>query len=238
MAKTARIFGYVGLGGAALLLAGVIAAVVTFESGVYSPASCFATELGRYTGGYMSATSALYFNISMVVFGLSFGLLMIWYGYREETALHAAIGFTGALTGVLAAAQGIFTLNYSQYHYIVVTAFYIAAAGYCALQIAYWLRGGQAQRFGLALLILAFAAGALCLASAVFIATGGMARVFVEDISGAGRLLVVPFAVIGWLAVAAVWALGILLALGEALSPVIHTNEKKKPAKRQNDFML
>lgn len=237
MAKTSRIFGYVGLGGAALFLIGIIAAMATFESGAYSPASCFVTELGLYTGGYLSASSALFFNIGIVVFGLAFGLLMIWRGNQAGTTLYMAIGFFGALTGVLAMAQGIFTLDYAQYHYIVVTAFYFAAATFCALQIAAWLRGERSERFGLALLILAFAAGALCLASGVFTVLGGFAQVLREDISGAGRLLVVPFAVVGWFAALATWALGILLALSAVLSPT-QAAVVKKSGKRYNDFAL
>ena len=236
MGKTSRIFGYVGLLGAALFLIGIITAMATFENGAYSPASCFVTELGLYTGGYLSATSALFFNIGIVLFGLSFGLLMIVRGNQCGTTLYMAIGFFGALTGVLAVAQGIFTLNYSQYHYIVVTVFYFAAAVFCALQIAAWLRE-RSERFGLALLIFAFAAGVLCLVSGVFTALGGFAQVLREDISGAGRLLVVPFAVIGWLTEAAVWVLGTLLALGAILTPM-QAVSVKKPGTRYNDFAL
>ena len=237
MAKTSKIFGFVGLGGAALFLIGVIAAMASFESGVYSPLSCFVTELGMYTGGYLSATAALFFNIGLVLFGLTFGLLMIWRGSLKGTMLYAAVGFLGALTGVLAAAQGIFTLNYAQYHYIVASAFYFVALALFAVQVVAWLTGEKPKRFGLALLILAFAAGALSLAAGVFTVTGGMAQIFIEDISGAGRLLVVPFAVIGWLAVAAAWAFAVLLSLGAVLSPA-QAQMAQQPAKRQNDFAL
>jgi hypothetical protein len=242
MTKNAKIFGFAGLGGAALLLIGIIAAMASFERGVYSPASCFVTELGQYTGGYLFVSSALYFNIGLVVFGFAFGLLMIVRGGRGETTLSAAIGFTGALTGILAAAQGIFTLNYTQYHYIVVTAFYLSAFVFCVLQIVEALRGGEKRRFGTASLIVAFAAGALCLASGTFMLMGGMARVFFEDVQGAGRLLVVPFALIGLFAVAAVWAQGILLSLDTALIPVRAVEEKAPPRgkkdTRNNDFAL
>jgi hypothetical protein len=184
---------------------------------------------------------ALFFNIGMVVFGLTFGLLMIWRGSQNSTAMYAAIGFAGVLVGVLAAAQGIFTLNYSnnysQYHYIAVTAFYFAAALFCTLQTVAWLRGEKRGRFGFALLILAFAAGALCLASGVFTALGGFAQVLREDISGVGRLLVVPFAVVGWLAVIAVWALETLLALDAVLSPA-QAADVKKSGRQYNDFAL
>ncbi len=238
MAKTSKIFGFAGFIGAALLMAGVIAAIACFERGVYSPLSCFVTELGMYTGGYFSAGAALYFNVGIIVFGFAFGLLTLWRANSEGSVLYAAIGFAGALTGVLAAAQGIFTLNYSQYHYVVVSAFYFAAFAFCVLQIIAWLRGGQSERFGLALLILAFAAAALSLASAVFTLTGGMARLFIEDISGAGRLLVVPFAVVGWLSVAVLWVFGILLSLGALLSPVQAAKKVSKSLKRYNDFSL
>lgn len=238
MAKASKSFGFAGLGGAALLMIGAIAAIACFENGVYSPLSCFVTELGMYTGGYLSAGSALYFNVGIVVFGFAFGLLSLWRAYCDGSALYAAIGFFGALTGVLAAAQGIFTLNYSSYHYIVVSAFYLAAFVFCVLQIIAWLRGGRSERFGLALLILAFAAAALSLASAVFTVTGGMARLFIEDISGAGRLLVVPFAVVGWLSIAVLWAFGILLSLGAVLRPVQAVKKASNSLKRYNDFSL
>jgi hypothetical protein len=122
----------------------------------------------------------------------------------------------------------------------VVAAFYFAAFAFCGLQIAMWLKGKQHERFGLALLIIFFAAGALCLASGIFTALGGFAGVLKEVISGAGRLLVVPFAIIGWLAVASLWACGILLSLGAVLSPVDHIAAKPsvKPAKDRNDFAL
>ncbi len=235
MEKTLKVFGIAGLSGAGLLLIGIIMAIAGFESGVYSPLSCFITELGMYTNGYFTATSALFFNIGVIVFGLAFGLFMLWRGNSYGSAMYAAIGFLGALTGVLAAAQGIFTLNYSQYHYIVVSVFYFSAAAFCAVQIVAWLRGGRSERFGLGLLILAFAAGALSLASAVFTVTGGMARVFIEDISGAGRLLFIPFAVIGWLAVLALCAFGVLLNLGAVLSPARGFSAAKN-VKRFYDF--
>lgn len=236
MAKTSKIFGYVGLGGAVLFLFGIVVAIAAFESGAYSPVSCFVTELGLYTGGYLSASSALFFNIGLALFGLSFGLLMIVRGNENGSTLYMAIGFLGALTGVLAVAQGIFTLNYAQYHYIVVAAFYFVAAIFCVLQIAAWLRE-RSERFGIALLILAFVGAALCFASGVFTALGGFAQVLREDISGAGRLLVVPFAVVGWAAVAAVWALGLLLSFSAALTPVRAVGVKRS-GKRQNDFAL
>ncbi len=237
MTKTSKMIGYVGLGGAVLFLIGIIAATASFENGVYSPLSCFVTELGHYAGKYLSATSALFFNIGIVAFGLTFGLQMIWRGNQNGTTLYAAIGLLGALTGVLAVAQGIFTLNYVQYHYIVVTAFYFSAVVLCVLQIAAWLRGERTERFGLGLLILVFVAAALCFASGAFTALGGFSQVLREDISGAGRLLVVPFAVVGWLAMAAVWAFSLLLSLSTALTPA-HAAGTKKSGKRYNDFAL
>jgi len=240
MTKTSKIFGFVSLGGAVLFLAGVVAAIALFERGAYSPVSGFVTELGQYKNGYLSVSSALYFNIGIVVFGLTFGLLMVWRGSLGDTALQAAVGFTGALAGVLAAAQGIFTLNFSQYHYIVVAAFYFAAFLFCALQLALWLKEDQHEKFGLLLLILFFVAGALCLVSGVFTVLGGFARVLKEDISGAGRLLVVPFAVIGWLSVAVVWVCDILLSVGVVLRPVQSEAVMRpdKPRKNRNDFAL
>jgi len=240
MAKPSKIISIVGLCGAALFLAGVILAIALFDRGAYSPASSFVTELGQYKNGYLSASSAIWFNIGIVIFGLTFGLLMVWRGSRGETTLHAAVGLSGALTGVLMAAQGIFTLDFPQYHYIVAAAFYLSAAVFCALQIALWLTVRRSERFGLALLIVFFAAGALCLASGIFTATGGFAQVLLENISGAGRLLFVPFALIGWLAISAVWAADILLCVSTFAGSAVNTPASPivKPPKSRNNFAL
>lgn len=248
MSKTSKIFGLLALCGALLLFVGVIMAIALFDRGEYSFASGFVTELGQYRDGYLSVSSALYFNAGMVIFGLTFGLLNLWRGSRGDTSLHAAAGFTGALAGVLAAAQGIFTLNFPQYHYAVVAAFYFSAFAFCVVQVVSWLKEDR-ERFGFALLILTFAAGALCLASGIFTALGGFEGVLNEVIEGAGRLLVVPFALIGWLAVAAAWASDILLSVGVLASPAVipaaqqsgssvKTVKSVRPAKSRNDFML
>jgi hypothetical protein len=242
MAKTSKFFGYMGLGGAVLVLAGVIAATLSFERGAYSPVSCFFTELGQYARGeYFSVSSALYFNVGLIAFGLTFGLLMIWRGTLGNTLLYAATGFTGALTGVLAAAQAIFTLNYTQYHYAIVSAFYFSAALFCTLQIIAWMREGKGERFGLALLVLFFAAGALCLASGVFTAMGGYSRVLLENTDyNVLRPLIVPFALVGWLAAAIIWVCGTLLSVSAALGVPKSASASRtaKPVRRYNDFAL
>ncbi len=240
MAKSSKAMGLLCLCGAVLFFAGVIMAIALFDRGAYSPASGFVTELGQYKNGYFTVSSALYFNVGIVIFGLTFGLFMVWRGSRGETTLHAATGLTGAFAGVLMAAQGIFTLNFPQYHYIVAAVFYFAAALFCVLQIALWLKGGRSERFGLALLIIFFVAGALCLVSGVITATGGFVQVIKEDISGAGRLLFVPAAALGWLAVGSVWIAGILISVS-AMAAAVADNVSPtagKPVKGHNDFVM
>jgi len=216
MKKTTSFFSILAICGAVVLLGGTVAAAALFEHGVYSPASCFSAELGLYTGGYFTISSALIFNLALGVFGLAFAVFMAWYGCTGS-ALHTAAGFFGALTGVLAAAQALFTLNFAQFHSIVTIALHLSVFVTCILYMAAQLRSSQPGE-GTVLLVLAFGAGIASVAFAGFVLSGGMAQVFAEDLSGAARSLVVPFAVVDWASLMLTWAFGLALAFTRLLS--------------------
>src|SRR5690554_1709493 len=96
-----KLFGTIGIAGAALLLVGIVIAVVTFENGVFSPLNGFYSELGQYPGAYMGGSSALIFNILMALFGLMLCAFMVYWGIRQDSWPFGTVAFLGILTGVL-----------------------------------------------------------------------------------------------------------------------------------------
>ncbi|MDD5016828.1 MAG: hypothetical protein PHO15_01860 [Eubacteriales bacterium] len=212
MNKNRQIFGILGIGGVGIFLIAVIISIIGFEDGVYSPAHCFVSELGLYTGGYFALSSALAFNLGLIVSGFIICAFMFFYGLQQDTLLNAALSFTGILSGVLIAAQGIYTLNYAQYHYIVTTAYFISIFVICALYIVAEMLGGGQKKSGLAALIVAFLSGITSAVFAGYMLSGGMAKVFAED-AEAARLNVMRFAVIEWASYLLTFALIAMLAI-------------------------
>jgi hypothetical protein len=210
MDRIKRITGIAVLAAAALLLCAAIAAAVFYKGG-FSPLNGFINELGLFSGGYFAASFALLFNLSLILFGLAFGALMVLDGLEKATIQSTALGFFGALTGVLTMAQGIFTLNISQFHYIVSAAFYISAFVLCALYVVFTLMGRGHKR--IAPLAMAGCAGAVSAVYAWYILSGSMSQFLVEDASLTSRTGILPFALIGWASMALFMAFIVLYAV-------------------------
>lgn len=218
MIKSKQAIGIVGLVSVVLFLAAVIISIIGFEHGAYSPLSAFVSELGTYSGGYMTASVALVFNIGLIAAGLLLCAFMIGLGIEKNTPLFTAAAFFGVLSGVLIAAQGVFNLNFSQYHYIVTTAFFIGVFIFCTLFIITLPTERRSLKNCLPEIILAGISGICSAAFAGFMVTGGMAEIFVQDISGVGRLTLIPFAVVEWTAYILLYALIALLSVKMLMS--------------------
>ncbi len=212
MKKNKQITGIIGIGGIVLLLAVIIYSMVSFEKG-FSPLGCFITELGFYTGGYMSMSPALIFNLGFIICGLVICAFFVNYGIQKSTKLNAAVSFFGMLSGVLLAAKGIFTLNFSQYHYIVSSAFFASVFVMSILFITDSMLSSNLKKSNLANIIVAFFAGLTSVVFSGYTITGGMEKVFLEDSSVVGRLSIIPFAIIEWAAAALIIALFSMLAI-------------------------
>jgi MFS family permease len=206
-----KLFGTIGIAGAAFLLVGIVIAVITFENGAFSLLNGFYSELGHYSGAYMGGSSALIFNVLMALFGLIMCVFMVFWGIRQASWPFGAAAFFGILTGVLAAAQAIFTLDYARYHYIVVSAFAVSAFLFGAAYIIAALATGRNN--SLASVLVAFFAAICSAVYAGFVISGGMTQVFVEDASQMGRLTFIPFAMVGWLMLLLIMALLVLLSV-------------------------
>lgn len=204
-----RIFCILAFTAVVVLLGATVVAVITYEGG-FSPLNSFFNELGLFSGGYFAASFSLLFNLSLILFGLVFGALMVIDGLEKATIQSTVLGFFGALTGVLAMAQGIFTLNISQYHYIASAAFCISVFVLCALYVIFSLLERGRKR--IVELVVAGCAGAASAVYAWYILSGSMSRFFVEDASLTSRPGIMPFALIGWAAMALFMAFVVLHA--------------------------
>ncbi len=204
-----RIFGTLGIAGAALLLVAIVISIIAFEDGAFSPLNGFFSELGLYTGGYFSASTALIFNIGMILFGLALCASMVFWGIRQNSWGFGAVSFFGILTGILSAALAIFSLNFSKYHYAVAAAFSIALF---LFGTSYIIASMITGRRSIAPLLVAFFTAVCSALFAGYVITGGMTQVFVEDASMVGRLAFMPFAFLGWAALLLMIALQVLLS--------------------------
>ena len=207
------LFSIAGMAGIGVCVILLVVAVIIFENGGFSPLHCFVSELGQYTHGYFTMSAALLYNIGAIAAGLCIAAFMVFYGIDKNTWLDASVGFFGMLSGVLLIAQGIYTLNYAQYHRIALIALFASIFVLCALYIVTQFTGQSIRDASLAPIIIAFLAGCTSAAFAVFVLTGGMTRVFSEDTAGAARLNVIPFAIIEWAALLLTLAFFVLLAV-------------------------
>ncbi len=196
-----RLAGIIGLAGAAVFIAAAVISILIFERGSYSPMNCFVTELGIYTGASVTFSSALIFNIGLMVSGMLLGIFMVISGLRGETLLDTAVSFFGVLSGMLMAGEGLISLNYYTFHYALSSAFFVSLFIMCALYILSKIVTGS-LRIAAAQTITALLTGAAAALSAGYMITGGMAQVLAEDFAGIGRANVIPFAAIGWAAYA------------------------------------
>jgi hypothetical membrane protein len=208
MDKTKVFAGITGIFATVVFFGSVIASAVTFKDGIYSPASCFVTELGLYTKGDM--ISAPLFNAGLIAAGLALCVFMIKYTIKKERGIFIAAGFFGVLSGVFLSAQGIFCLNYS-YHGFVLCAFLVSVFITYVLLIIAWMLY-ERKLPGFIYSFTAFLAGAATILYGWFNISGGMAEIFREDSMGVGRLAFIPFALIGWAAYALFFLLIALLA--------------------------
>ncbi len=207
-----KVIGIIGIAGSAALLLATVISIVTFEEGVFSPLNCFFNELGLYTNGYFTMSSALVFNIGFILFGASLCVLMVFWGIRQATWGFGIVAFSGILTGVLAAALALFTLNFAKYHYVVAAAFFAAIFLFCAAYIVVSILSGR-QKIGL--LLIAFFSAICAALSAIFVISGGMAQLFIEDASMVGRLSFLPFALLGWISLLLFMALLVTLCANQ-----------------------
>lgn len=207
MDKHKRLFGICGIAGAALCAVAVATSAAL--QGI-SPFGGFAAELGIYPGRALTASPALIFNAGFMLFGLAFGAHMVFRGLEEATPARVALGFFGALTGLLAVIQAVLTLNNAFFHYIAAGAFYASVFVLCALHLVFALLGRV--RKSVATLIAAGLAGLGCAVVAGFTLTGGMSRALTLAVSVARRGSFEPFALIGWAALALTLVFAILVS--------------------------
>lgn len=189
--------GIFGILAAAIFFAAAAVSAAAFEDGVFSPFNCFVTELGAYTREYMAVSPALVFNAGMTASGLLLCIFMIMYGIRKNSPLYTATSFMGVLCGMIMAAQGVFTLNFPDFHHILTGALSASIFAACLLHIISEIRSSS-QSSGLAGCIAAFFAGAASVVFFAFTITGGVGSVLAEDLSGAARRYFMPFAVVQW----------------------------------------
>ena len=205
-----RLYGTIGIAGAALLLVAIVISIIAFEDGAFSPLNGFFSELGLYTGGYFSTSAALFFNIGMILFGLALCASMVFWGIRQNSWSFGVVSFFGILTGTLSAALALFSLNFSKYHYSVVAAFSVALFLFGA---SYIIASIVTGRRSIAPLLVAFFTAVCSALFAGYVITGGMTQVFIEDASQVGRLAFMPFAFLGWAALLLMMTLQVLLSV-------------------------
>lgn len=226
MHRYKRLFGILGIAGAFLLCVSAVATMVFYKAG-FSPLSGFFNELGHFVNHYFAAALPLIFNLSLVLFGLLFSLMMVYHGLCEATVKATALGFFGALTGILAAAQGIVTINYAEYHYIVSAAFYCSLFVQSALYVIFSLM--ERGKKPLASVIVAALAGICGAVFAAFILSGSMSRYLIDAASLSGRGFM-PFALVGWAAAALVVAFTVLFGVQMIAGGKSAAFEESKPA--------
>jgi hypothetical membrane protein len=205
-----RTAGITGIAGVLVLLICAAVSAVTFEDGAFSPANRFISELGLYYHGYFTVSPALLFNTGMVASGLLLCVFAVSRGIYRDMPLDTAAGFFGILTGVSLIAQGLVTLNYMEYHLIISAIFFASVFLMCVFTVISQIR---LRGSSLAVLIIAFLAGAAGALCSVYILSGGLEGRLGAGASYAQRADVMPCAILQW----AVYALLVLLFLVEAV---------------------
>lgn len=240
MNKSKLIFGGIGaLGVLAFLLTSAIA-MALHDS--FSPLNSFVGELGKYPSGYLGSSPALVFNIALVASGLLAAVFFVGWGLDKVSILDTAVSFFWILTGVLIAAQGVFTLNSVSAHYIFTTLLFASAFTAGALFIVSSLLTGGSGNAGLAGVLLSFAAAAVSAVFAVFVQIGNMP--YLLGVAFDTRIKVIPFAIVEWAALLLIFAFIGLLAVKMMLASTREEGEagktvysrKKKTAERNLDF--
>lgn len=207
--RRAGLFGIVGI--IVFLICAVISAAA-FEDGAFSPINRFISELGVYIHGYFIMSPALIYNIGLIIAGILFCVFAVMHGIQKRTALDVAAGFFGILAGVLIAAQGLITLNYTAYHLMILAAFFASVFLMCVFTVIAQVRSREGS--SLAVLIIAFIAGAAAAISSVYILTGGLDKTFGAGASPVARPDIMPCAILQW----GVYALLLLLFFVQSAS--------------------
>ena len=240
MNKSKLIFGGIGaLGVLAFLLTSAVA-MALHDS--FSPLNSFAGELGKYPSGYLGTSPALVFNIALVASGLLAAVFFVGWGLDKVSILDTAVSFFWILTGVLIAAQGVFTLNSVSAHYIFTTLLFASAFIAGALFIVSSLLPGGSGNAGLAGVLLSFAAAAVSAVFAVFVQIGNMP--YLLGVAFDTRIKVIPFAIVEWAALLLIFAFIAFLAVKMMLASTREEgevgktvyNRKKKTTERNLDF--
>lgn len=209
MNKIKLSFGIIGIAGAAVLLVLTLISIIGHES--YSLLNGFITELGKYPAAYMESSQQLTFNIGLIVSGLLVVVFMVGYGILKRNTWFVATSFFGVLTGVLISAQGVITLNVASYNYIFTFLLFISAALMSVLFIISTLMTDGFKLSSLAQLLVALTAGVVSIIFAVFVQIGNMPQILSVPLDG--RITVIPFAIVGWVALLLIFAFSTLLAL-------------------------
>ena len=203
-----KLFGIIGIAGAGLCAAGVALAAVVMN---FTPLDGFISQLGMASGRAITLPYALFYKIGISIFGLSFGVYWVYRGLTQSTWKQTILGFLGALTGLLAVAKALFTLNYVPHHYYVLGAFYASVFVLAAVYIVSQLLWEQNKNY--ACLIVGGLAGLCGAACAVYTFMGGMSNALTQSISQTGGGIE-PFAVFGWGVLPLLLAFSVLLCVG------------------------
>lgn len=209
MNKTKLSFGIAGIAGAFVFVLLSLIAILSTES--FSFLNGFMSELGKYSGGYLSSSPALTFNIGLALSGLLLSVFMIGFGIQKGTLPYIITAFFGILTGVLIFALSIFTLNYASLHYTINVVTFISAFVTCTMYIISSFIGGSMKNVSLVKTILAFLGGAASIAFAIYVQIGNMPSLL--GLNTAMRPVAVPFALIEWAALIIILALVCLVSI-------------------------
>jgi MFS family permease len=209
MDKSKLSFGFIGIASTAVFLVLTIITIILHDS--FSLLNSFITELGKYPATYLESTHALIFNLGLVIGGLLLSTFMIIYGIKKNTPLFVATSLLGVMTGVLIAAHGVITLNVAASHYVFSFFLFVSAALTCVLFIISTLRADGFEKSNLADILVAFASAVISIIFAVFIQIGNMPQILNVPIPD--RIAVIPFTIIGWVALLLIFAFAALLAV-------------------------
>lgn len=212
MNKQKLIFGAVGAFSVLAIVVLTVISLVMQDS--YSILNSFISELGKYSSGYLSSSVALLFNIALVVSGILMCAFFVGFGIEKSETLYTVSSFFGILTGVLIAAQGVFTLNVASIHYMFTTILFASVFFMCGFYIAASFVNSKGA--SLPGLILSLAAGALGAVFAFFVQLGNLPDLL--SVSFADRATFIPFAVVEWAALLLVFAFSGLLSTKMILS--------------------
>lgn len=230
MNKSKLAFGIIGTAGIVIFIAAAIFAITAFEHGDYSPLNGFVGELGVYTDGYLSSSTALVFNIGLAISGLLVCSFMVGFGIQKSHPLYTAASFFGILTGILIVALSIYSLNFTKFHYIANIALFASVFVTGVLYVIATIITDRARPASIVSVAVAFIAAGLSAAFVYFMATGGMAQVFKNDAGQIPRASVMPFALIEWLAVALLFVLVGILAV-RMINEAAHTRSVSSSVK-------